>query len=130
MPRGCGSVGGEHAGEVSYATGVTCGSGVPFLRGWRHSGDRNDVTSWRSGGLLQNRGVSGCGVCPGLTVSVHGEELPSGGPGSAVSASCGYAGMAAGGSSGAPGDRCGGGAPGYVGVPCRAEDGGCGGGGL
>jgi hypothetical protein len=39
----------EHAGEASCATGVTCGSGVPFLPAWRHLGDRNDVTSWRSG---------------------------------------------------------------------------------
>ena len=27
----------EHAGEASCATGVTCGSGVPFLPAWRHS---------------------------------------------------------------------------------------------
>ena len=39
----------EHAGEASCATGVTCGSGVPFLPAWRHSRDRHDVTSWRSG---------------------------------------------------------------------------------
>jgi hypothetical protein len=36
-------------GEASCATGVTRGSGVPFLPAWRHSRDRNDVTSWRSG---------------------------------------------------------------------------------
>ena len=47
-------------------------------------------------GLLQNHGVSGCGPLPGLTGSVHGEGVPSGGPGSAVSASAGYAGVAAG----------------------------------
>ena len=35
-------------------------------------------------GVLQNRGVSGCGVCPGLTGSGDGEEVPSGGPGSAA----------------------------------------------
>src|SRR5689334_24606362 len=39
----------EHAGEASCATGVTCGSGVAFLPAWRHSGNRHDVTSWRSG---------------------------------------------------------------------------------
>ena len=43
------------------------------------------TSSW-SGGLLQNRGVSGCGLVLVLTGSSHGEEVPSGGPGSAVSA--------------------------------------------
>jgi len=36
-----------------------------------------NVTLMSWDGLLQNPGVSGCGVCPGLTGSVHGEELPS-----------------------------------------------------
>jgi hypothetical protein len=31
------------------AAGVTCRSGVPRQAGWRQPGDRNDVTSWRSG---------------------------------------------------------------------------------
>src|SRR5690348_11407005 len=37
------------AGETSCATDVTCGSGVSCLPGWRHPGNRNDATSWRSG---------------------------------------------------------------------------------
>jgi len=73
-------------------------------------------------GLLQNRGVSRCGLCPGLTGSVDGEAVPSGGPGSAVSSSSGYPGVAAAGSSGAPGDHRGGGSPGHFGVPCPAQD--------
>jgi len=31
-----------------------------------------NVAFYRIYGLLQNRGVSGCGVCPGLTGSVDG----------------------------------------------------------
>ncbi len=82
------------------------------------------------GGLLQNRGVSGCGPLPVLTGSVHGEEVPSGGPGSAVLVPAGYAGVAAGGSSGAPGDHGGGGSPGHLGVPRGPPDRRGGGGGV
>jgi hypothetical protein len=38
----------------------------------------NEVVLKDHHGLLQNGGVSGCGVCPGLTGSVDGEEVPSG----------------------------------------------------
>src|SRR2546429_9470724 len=80
-------------------------------------------------GLLQNRGVSACGVCPGLTGSVDGEEVPSGGPGSGVLVPAGYAGVAAGGASGGAGGHGGGGGCGDAGGSPRAADGGGGGGG-
>src|SRR5580704_3145392 len=63
-----------------------------------------DVEILAFDGLLQIRGVLACGPAGVLTGSGYGEGLPSGGPGSAVLAAAGYAGVAAGGSSGVAGD--------------------------
>src|SRR5215471_14670777 len=89
-----------------------------------------DATSTSYHGLLQNRGVSGCGLVLVLTGSVHGEGVPPGGPGSAVFVPAGYAGVAAAGSPGVAGDRGGGGSPGYQRVPCVPQDGRAGDGGV
>ena len=56
-----------------------------------------DAALYPIDGLLQIRGVLACGSWPGLTGSGYGEGVPAGGPGSAVFAAAGYAGVAAGG---------------------------------
>jgi len=70
------SGGGSPAGRQGLAAG-RCPA--RHVRGGRRAGrGQRDVILRASCGLLQNRGVSGCGVCPGLTGSSYGEGLPSG----------------------------------------------------